>query len=87
MSGKNQEDISLVTFDPEKDQIMDLWYQDSIEFGHGCTLHIKIKNVLYHARSKYQEIAILETEKLGRMLSIDGITMLTEFDEFAYHSF
>ena len=85
MSSKKQEDISLVTFDPEKDQIMDLWYQDSIEFGHGCTLHIKIKNVLYHARSKYQEIAILETEKLGRMLSIDGITMLTEFDEFAYH--
>ena len=24
-------------------------------------------------------------EKLGRMLVIDGITMLTEYDEFAYH--
>jgi len=85
MAKKKQKDIHLVDFDPKKDQIMGLWYQDSIEFGHGCTLHIKIKNVLYHARSKYQEIAILETEKLGRLLSIDGITMLTEFDEFAYH--
>jgi spermidine synthase len=85
MSEKNERDISLVDFDPKKDQVMDLWYQDSIEFGHGCSLHIKIKNVLYHAHSEYQEIAILETEKLGRMLAIDGITMLTEYDEYAYH--
>ncbi|MBW2027909.1 MAG: polyamine aminopropyltransferase [Deltaproteobacteria bacterium] len=63
----------------------ELWFQDSIEFGHGCSLHIKIKNVLFHYKSKFQEIIIMETEKMGRMLAIDGITMLTEFDEFAYH--
>jgi len=27
----------------------------------------------------------MESEKLGKILVIDGITMLTEFDEFAYH--
>jgi spermidine synthase len=27
----------------------------------------------------------METEKLGKILVIDGITMLTEFDEHAYH--
>jgi spermidine synthase len=77
--------IGLVNFNKKKDQTMDLWFPDSIEFGHGCNIRIKIKNVLYHARSKYQEIAVLESKKLGRMLVINGITMLTEWDEFAYH--
>ncbi|MBW1998183.1 MAG: polyamine aminopropyltransferase [Deltaproteobacteria bacterium] len=85
MKEEGGKDISLVDFDPEKDQVTELWFQDSIEFGHGCSLHIKIKNVLYHSRSKFQEIVIMETEKLGRLLAIDGITMLTEYDEFAYH--
>ena len=85
MTESKKRDIALVDFDSEKDQVMELWFQDSIEFGHGYCIRIKIKNILYHARSKYQEIAILETEKLGRMLVIDGITMLTEYDEFAYH--
>lgn len=85
MNERKDKQVSLADVDPERDQVMDLWFQDSIEFGHGCTLHIRIKNVLYHARSKYQEIAIMETEKLGRILVIDGITMLTEFDEHAYH--
>ncbi|MBN2033010.1 MAG: polyamine aminopropyltransferase [Deltaproteobacteria bacterium] len=62
-----------------------LWFQDSIEFGHGCTMSIKIKDVLYHGRSRFQEIAVLDTEKMGRLLVLDGFIMLTEYDEFAYH--
>ena len=85
MAESEEKDVSLVDFDPKKDQVTDLWYHDAIEFGHGCAIRIKIKNVLYRSRSQYQEIAVLETEKLGRMLAIDGITMLTEWDEFAYH--
>ncbi len=85
MSTTKNTDIALADFDPKSNQTLDLWFQDSIEFAHGCRLDIKIKNVLYHARSDFQEIVILETEKLGRMLVIDGITMLTEFDESAYH--
>ena len=85
MMGTNEKDIQLVDFDSDKLQTPDLWFHDSIEFAHGCRLQIKIRNVLYHARSKYQLINVFETEKLGRMLVIDGITMLTESDEFAYH--
>jgi spermidine synthase len=82
---KTRKAPGLISFEKEKEQIMGLWFQDCIEFGHGCTLSIKIKNVLYRSRSRFQEIAILETEKMGRLLVIDGVTMLTEFDEFAYH--
>jgi spermidine synthase len=85
MTVVKEKEIGLVDYDPKKDQIIDVWFQDAIEFGHGISLRIKIKNVLFNARSQYQEISILETEKLGRMLVIDGITMLTEWDEYAYH--
>lgn len=81
----NNNEISLVDFNPEKDQLMELWYKDCIEFGHGMRVSIKIKDILYNKRSKFQEIAVLESEKLGKILVIDGITMLTEWDESAYH--
>ncbi|MGD9040888.1 MAG: polyamine aminopropyltransferase [Desulfobacteraceae bacterium] len=85
MTDERKEEIALVDFDSKKDQVIDLWYQDAIEFGHGISLRIKIKNVLYNTRSPYQEITVMETERLGRILVIDGITMLTEWDEYAYH--
>ena len=62
-----------------------LWYYDSLESSYGLQTGIKIRDVLCRYRSKWQEIVVFETEKLGKMLVLDGITMLTEFDEFAYH--
>ena len=85
MAKKQKKTQDLISFEMKKGQIMGLWFQDCIEFGHGCTLSIKIKDVLYHGRSAFQEIAVLNTEKMGRLLVIDGVTMLTEYDEFAYH--
>jgi len=85
MKKKQIKEQSLISFEQKKDQIMGLWFQDCIEFGHGSTLSIKIKDVLYHGRSAFQEIAVLGTEKMGRLLVIDGVTMLTEYDESAYH--
>jgi spermidine synthase len=85
MEKKDGNAPGLITMDRKEDQMMGLWYQDCIEFGHGSTLSIKIKDVLYSGRSRFQEIVILETEKMGRLLVLDGVTMLTEYDEFAYH--
>jgi spermidine synthase len=81
---KNQQ-IGLAELDPKKDQALNLWFHDSMEMAHGCGMSIRIKDVLCQYRSEFQEITILETEKLGRMLVLDDITMLTEYDEFAYH--
>lgn len=78
-------DIKLVHFDPYKDQRIELWYQDSLEFEYGCGIRMKIKDILCQIQSKFQQITILESEKMGKVLVIDGITMLSEFDEFAYH--
>ena len=77
--------IGLADLDSEENQQLELWFDDSVEMAHGFKISIKIKDVLCHYRSEFQQIAIFETEKLGRMLVLDDITMLTEFDEFAYH--
>ena len=77
--------ISLAGFDTKKNQVLDLWFHDSEEMAHGCRMSVKIRDVLCHYRTDFQEIAIFETERLGKMLVLDNITMLTEFDEFAYH--
>ncbi len=64
---------------------MDLWFEEKLEPSVRATIRILINRTLERFRSEYQEIAVLETEKLGRMLVLDGIIMLTEFDEYAYH--
>lgn len=43
------------------------------------------RRVLYHGRSPYQEILVIETEDYGRVLLLDGLVMTTERDEFFYH--
>lgn len=40
---------------------------------------------LYHAKSEYQTVRVLNTYAYGKMLSIDDMVMVTEKDEFIYH--
>ena len=51
--------------------------------GFGMT--VQVTEELYSKRSEFQKIDVYQTSKLGRMLLLDGIIQLTEFDEFAYH--
>ncbi len=61
---------------------MDLWYSEQ----HRHTrLSFKVRQTLYHAQTNYQTVDILETWDWGRVLLLDGLVMLTERDEFAYH--
>ena len=64
---------------------LDLWFEEKLEMNTHSTLRVKINRTLWTGQSSYQKIAILETKNLGRMLVLDGIIMLTEFDESAYH--
>ncbi len=64
---------------------MDLWFEEKQEIGFGTSLRVRIEETLCSVRSEYQRIAVLQTARLGRMLVIDGIIMLTEFDEHSYH--
>ena len=85
MTKRKTGNAGSVTFEPKKDQVMGLTFQDNTEFVHGCTLSMKISDVLYQGASEFQKILVFRTERLGKVLVLDGTTMLTEFDEFSYH--
>ncbi|MDD4503966.1 MAG: polyamine aminopropyltransferase [Clostridiaceae bacterium] len=62
---------------------MDLWFKETqIE---NATMTYKVKETLHTERTKYQELAILDTCEFGRMLVLDGIVQTTIRDEFVYH--
>jgi spermidine synthase len=62
-----------------------LKFTEDFEVGSGRTVQIDIKKELYSAKTEFQDIAVLDTVPYGRMLTLDGIIQLTEFDNFAYH--
>ncbi len=52
--------------------------------GVGYTIY-HVKRVLYHAKSKYQDIMVAEIEGLGKSLILDGLLQSSEIDEYVYH--
>jgi spermidine synthase len=45
----------------------------------------KVKKVLHSEQSPFQRIDVLETDAVGRLLLLDGKTMVSDHDEFVYH--
>ena len=45
----------------------------------------KVKETLVTRKTEFQDLAIVDTESLGRMLVLDGIVQTTIKDEFVYH--
>ena len=60
----------------------DSWFTEKAK-GYGMS--IKIREKLHDEQSLYQRIEIYETESFGRLMTLDGITMLTSRDNFIYH--
>lgn len=62
---------------------MDLWIKEMQVENSAMTY--KVKETLHIEKTKYQEIAIVDTYEFGRMLLLDGIVQTTIRDEFIYH--
>jgi spermidine synthase len=60
----------------------DIWFTDKDE---NRALSIRYDEVLYRQKSAYQLVQVLNTYAYGKMLTIDGMVMCTERDEFVYH--
>jgi spermidine synthase len=55
------------------------------QFCKGQTgLVVGIQDILLSQHSPYQHIQVWETDILGRMMTLNGIIMTTEYDEFVY---
>lgn len=51
----------------------------------GTAFSLKITQKLHEEKTPYQTIAIYETEKFGKLMVIDGCTMVSSRDNFLYH--
>ena len=62
----------------------DSWISEPYEQG-GCAFSLKHKGKLHEERSAFQKIEIYDTQQWGRLMLIDGCTMLTGRENFLYH--
>lgn len=51
----------------------------------GSAFSLLIKDKVHDEQTEFQRIEIYETEKFGRLMTIDGLVMLTSRDNFIYH--
>ena len=64
--------------------INDNWFEERSYFGK-VKMGWKIRKVLHSEQSKFQKIDVVETEAIGKLLLLDGKTMVADIDEFVYH--
>mgnify|MGYP000926868997 CR=1 FL=1 len=62
---------------------MELWVTEyqTPSLGFSC----KVTQTLRAAQTRFQHLAVVETEQFGRMLLLDGMVQTTEKDEWVYH--
>jgi spermidine synthase len=65
-------------------RLMKGWFSETSEVWPGIALSIEIEKTLFAKKSPFQRIELFETRHHGRMLVLDGVIQLTDFDEFAY---
>lgn len=66
------------------DLIIDGWFHERGALWPGQAMSLEVKEVLYHGRSKFQDVLVFESTNNGRVLVLDGVIQVTERDEFAY---
>ncbi|MBQ8787110.1 MAG: polyamine aminopropyltransferase [Oscillospiraceae bacterium] len=62
---------------------MDLWFSEP--HTPDVKMSIRVDRQLHSEQSEFQRIDVFECREFGRFLTLDGLMMLTEKDEFIYH--
>ena len=62
---------------------MDIWYTEN--HTDNVRLSFRIDRQLASVQSDFQRIDIFESVEFGRIMTLDGLLMLTEKDEYVYH--
>ncbi len=60
------------------------WYTEEWA-GQGSAISLKLARKLHDEQSPYQRIEIFETATFGRLMTLDGLVMVTDRDNFVYH--
>ncbi len=62
---------------------MSIQYNEYYNEQTGLT--VGLKRLLFSRQSAYQKVEVYETDTWGNLMTIDGMVMLSERDEFVYH--
>ena len=62
---------------------MELWYTE--EHTPDVRMSIRVERQYLSKQSRYQRIDVFASKEFGRFLTLDGLMMLTEKDEYIYH--
>ncbi len=62
----------------------DTWYTEQWA-GEGSAISLELKEKIHDVQSAYQRVEVFETTRFGRLMTLDGLVMVTERDEFVYH--
>ena len=62
---------------------MELWYTE--QQTENVRFSIKIKQHIFSAKSEFQQVDVFDSVEFGRFLTLDGLMMVTQKDEFIYH--
>ncbi len=62
---------------------MELWYSEN--HSPDVRFSVKVDKQLYSAETEFQRIDVMTSEEFGTFLTLDGLMMVAEKDEFIYH--
>lgn len=62
---------------------MELWYTEN--HTENVRFSARIKEHIYTQQTPLQQLDIFETYEFGKLMTLDGLVMVTEKDEFIYH--
>lgn len=62
---------------------MELWYTE--QHTENVRFSIKVDKHLYSGQSEFQRIDVFNSKEFGNFLTLDGLMMVTQKDEFIYH--
>ncbi len=60
-----------------------MWFDDEVTPYYKYS--IRVDNILFQGRTRYQEISIAESSEWGKVLILDGRIQVTTKDEYRYH--
>ena len=60
------------------------WFTE-IHDSAGCAFSLKTVGKLHDVQSPYQRVEVYETEQWGNLMTLDGLVMLTQRDNYIYH--
>ncbi|EIE22898.1 spermidine synthase [Coccomyxa subellipsoidea C-169] len=60
------------------------WFTELSTMWPGQGLSLKVEDILFQGRSKFQDVCVFQSPSFGKVLLLDGVIQCTERDEFSY---